>query len=142
MTVGLNTRMAEWADSRLTHGECSAGVITIIDYSHLQLVHSLGKCGPAGIALCPSWAAGRWSVSGPGSLLQSPSALQNQTWFFLLQVQARDPAMATRTLTAEDQVSLCSLFPDMTLWTPRAIPISACGLKIFCPSQYWERRGL
>lgn len=59
--------MAERADSRLTHGECSAGVITIIDYSHLQLVHSLGKCGPAGIALCPSWAAGRWSVSGPGS---------------------------------------------------------------------------
>lgn len=30
--------------------------------------------------------------------------------------------MATRTGTAEDQVSLRSLFPDMTLWTPEGCP--------------------
>lgn len=37
-------------------------------------------------------------------------------------MHAGDPAMATRTLTAEDQVSLRSLFPDMTLWTPEGRP--------------------
>lgn len=67
MAVGQNTtRLAERADSSLAYSGCSA-VVIIIDHSQLKLVHSLGKRGPAGIPLCPSWAAGRQSVSVPGS---------------------------------------------------------------------------
>ena len=70
------------------------------------------------------------------SLLQSPPpALRTETWSFHLEAHAQDPAVATGTLMAEDQVSLGFLFPKMILRPPqRAILISACGPKSFRPS--------
>lgn len=47
--------------------------------------------------------------------------------------------MAIRTLTSKGQVSLGSLFPEITLWALEGLPASVCALKTFCLSQYWER---
>ena len=46
--------------------------------------------------------------------LSSPASSRS----FLLEANACDPAMAIRTLAGKDQMSLDSLFPEMTLWTP------------------------
>lgn len=44
--------------------------------------------------------------------------------------------MAIRTLTSKGQVSLGSLFPEITLWALEGLPASVCALKTFCLSQY------
>lgn len=46
--------------------------------------------------------------------------------------------MAIRTLTSKGQVSLGSLFLEITLWALEGLPACVCALKT-CLSQYWER---
>lgn len=79
------------------------------------LLELLGNWSP----LCHASSWGKclsvWVRTDPHSALVPPAALQTQAWSFLPEVHDQDPAMATRILMAKDQVSLGSLFPNMTL---------------------------